>query len=481
MKIFNSIIVLILLLTAGCKKFLEIPLPVNQIAGDGAFLSDNSAGAVATGNLTDMFTSSLFGGPEEIPFRAAVYVDELNNLFTTNTQHQAFFTDNLQSANCGQWSSLYTRIFKINATLEGINASTATLENRNQWLGESYFLRAYMYFHLVNLFGDVPLAVTADFKVNNVLARAPQTEVYKQIIADLKQAQSLLSEDYRDGYGQTTASRTRPNKAAATALLARAYLYTKDWVNAETQASAVINQSATYRLSGLDSTFRIGNTETLWEMSNLQGAGSAVKSVYEYSLYTASTPASFPADKTPFNYGVSFTMSDDLKNAFEPGDNRFTQWVRPVVRNASDTSVASTYYLVYKYKSLTPGVENSVQLRLSEQYLIRAEARAQQGTDLTGAKADIDLVRARAGLEGTPAAAKETLITAVMQERRVELFTEGAQRFFDLKRSGTIDAVMSISAAQKGGTWNVDRQVWPINSGDILVNPNLVQNHGYQN
>ena len=481
MKIFNSVIVLLLLFTTGCKKFLEIPLPVNQIAGEGAFLSDNSAGAVATGNLTDMFTSNLFGGQNEIPLRAALYVDDLNNLYTTSPQHQAYFTDNLQSPDCGQWTSLYTRIFKINTTIEGLNASGAVLENRNQWLGESYFLRAYMYFHLVNLFGDAPLAITSDFKVNNVLPRAPQADVYKQIIEDLKLAQGLLSEDYRDGYGQSTSSRTRPNKGTATALLARAYLYTKDWVNAEAQASAVINQSATYQLAGLDSVFRIGSTETLWEMSIVPGTNSGITSVYEYSVYNGSTPSSFPADKTPFNYGVPFCMHDDLRNAFEPGDNRFAKWVRPVVRNASDTSSANTYYLIYKYKSLiAAGAENSVQMRLAEQYLIRAEARAHQGSDLAGAKADIDVVRARAGLEGTAATGKEALVTAVIQERRVELFTEGGHRFFDLKRTGTIDAVMAISAVQKGGTWNTDRQVWPINSSDIVINPNLVQNHGYQ-
>jgi hypothetical protein len=472
-------LILAVILLAGCKKFLTIPLPVNQIAGEGAFLSDNSAGAVATGNLTTTYTKAVFSGGESVPYRASIYMDELKNLFTTNQQTQAFYVNDLQSFNIVQWGKIYSIVFAINTTIEGINASPAVLENRNQWLGESYFLRAWMYFHLVNLFGDVPLAITSDFKVNNELARAPQADVYKQIIADLLKAQSLLSDDYRDGYGFSSVTRTRPNKGAATALLARAYLYTKDYTNAAAQATAVINQSDVYQLEGLDSTFLIGSRESLWEIPYVIVSSPTVATTYEFVLFNNRITPNIPAGVTPFKYGLSVIMSNDLKNAFETGDNRFAKWVLPVVSAATDTSAAVTYYLPYKYKAPLSGTENSVQMRFSELYLIRAEARAQLG-DIGNAQSDIDVVRGRAGLGGTAAATKEALVDAVLQERRVELFTEGSHRFFDLKRTAKIDEVMTVSAAAKGGVWKTEKQLWPINTADILTDPKLKQNPGYQ-
>jgi len=118
-------------------------------------------------------------------------------------------------------------------------------------------------------------------------------------------------------------------------------------------------------------------------------------------------------------------------------------------------------------------------LRLAEQYLIRAEARAQLN-DIKGAATDLNVVRTRAGLGATAAANQTDMVGAVLQERRVELFTEPGHRFFDLKRTGTIDAVMGAAAPLKGGNWASFMQYWPIPTADILADPNLTQTPGYQ-
>ncbi|HEY0273104.1 MAG TPA: RagB/SusD family nutrient uptake outer membrane protein [Chitinophaga sp.] len=484
MKILTKtfpIFAMLLVTFSSCKKFLEIPLPVNQIAGDGAYLSDNSAGAASTGNFTTMYTSLYFNGAESIQHRTALYADDLRNLFTTNTQHQAFYTDDLQSSNVGQWSSLYNQIWRINTTIEGLNASTAVLEHKNQWLGESYFLRAWMFFYLQNLYGDLPLATTSDLTTNNNLSRSPKEEVYKQIISDLLKAQSMLPENYSDGFGEATNNRVRPNKWAATALLARAYLYNGNWADAATQATAVINQAGTYHLESLDSAFLIGSHESVWELALVSVPGATIQTVYDYALYNFGTPADLGPGKTPFDYRISFVASDELLQAFEPGDQRFSKWLRPVVAEADATHEAATYYLINKYRAAVVGVENAVQMRFAELYLIRAEARAQQGNDLDGARADINMVRARAGLAGTKAGTREALLAAILQERRVEYFTEGGHRFFDLKRTGNIDAVMSVVTPRRGGTWNSNKQLWPLPTNDLQQDLNLHQNPGYQN
>ena len=109
----------------------------------------------------------------------------------------------------------------------------------NQLTGEAKFMRAFCYFYLVNAFGDVPLITSTNYLVNETMPRAPAMEVYRQIIADLKGAKDLLANDYSYSNGE----KVRPNKWVAIALLARAYLYTGDWVNAEAEATSVISNT----------------------------------------------------------------------------------------------------------------------------------------------------------------------------------------------------------------------------------------------
>ena len=114
-------------------------------------------------------------------------------------------------------------------------------------------------------------------------------------------------------------------------------------------------------------------------------------------------------------------------------------------------------------------------LRLSEQYLIRAEARARQG-DLIGAKDDLNVIRNAAGLGNTTVATDVAIIDAVLRERRVELFTEYGHRFFDLKRYGKVDSILSVV---KPG-WDATDILLPLPETELLVNPNLLpQNPGY--
>jgi len=135
-----------------------------------------------------------------------------------------------------------------------------------------------------------------------------------------------------------------------------------------------------------------------------------------------------------------------------------------------------TKYRVIDYNA--PVTEYSVVLRLAEQYLIRAEARVQQGR-LAEGRDDINAIRKRAGLGVTPESTKDGLLSAILQERRVELFTEFGHRWIDLKRTGQINQQMQIAAPFKGITWNSNDQLYPVPQFDITRNPNLSQNTGY--
>jgi hypothetical protein len=144
--------------------------------------------------------------------------------------------------------------------------------------------------------------------------------------------------------------------------------------------------------------------------------------------------------------------------------------------------IATTYYYPYKYKVNTPGApvtEYEMVLRLGEQYLIRAEAEA-NNSDTNDAVNDLNVIRKRAGLANYAGATdKSSLLTAILHERQVELFSEWGHRWLDLKRTSVVDVVMPIATPQKGGTWQSSKQLYPLPQADLQDDPNLVQNPGY--
>jgi hypothetical protein len=177
--------------------------------------------------------------------------------------------------------------------------------------------------------------------------------------------------------------------------------------------------------------------------------------------------------------GYPVYLSNQLLNAFEPNDKRKTNWINNVTVGSVPTS--ATYYFAYKYKSATlnaPVTEYTMVLRLGEQYLIRAEAKAHQN-NIGGSQGDLNVIRKRAGLSNTTANEKNALLAAILHERQTELFTEWGHRWLDLKRTNNIDAVMNTVAPTKGTTWNSNWALYPIPLYDIIQNPNLVQNSGY--
>lgn len=466
-NILGILVAILLLSVSGCKNFVDVPLPVDGIAGDAAFSSDKSTSAVLNSVYGGLIGSGVIDNTVSVGLLTGFYTDETTNRGISPT-FAAFYTDVVSPNNTTtHWSTYYKYIYTTNITIEAMRASG--IPRRNQWLGEALFLRAYMYFYLVNMFGDVPLAITSDYKANNTLTRRPPAEVYAQIITDLLEAQSLLTDEYKDNIGNTTTVKGRPNKLAATALLARAYLYNGEWANAEAQATTIINNT-TIKLGTLEQTFLAASTETLWAL-----VPTSPNYVRDFFIYNNNVPTSVPPTFNPITAnGSNSSMAPSLYNAFEGGDNRFNVWVRTTTTTGTP---AVSYYYATKYKSGVNGVEFIVVLRKAEQYLIRAEARARLN-NLNGAKEDIDAIRTRAGLGGVTITTQAAMLNDILHERQVELFTEG-HRLYDLRRTGKLDEVMTAVAPQKNATWASFKKWWPIPSNDLLSNPNLTQTPGY--
>jgi hypothetical protein len=248
------------------------------------------------------------------------------------------------------------------------------------------------------------------------------------------------------------------------ALLARTYLYTQDWLDAETQTDSVISNSSLYGLDTLNGVFLKNSNEAIWQLQPVNnGWNTADAEVFVIP----------PTGPDPYNYPVY--LSPFILNSFETGDLRRLNWVDSVI-------VGNTaYYYPYKYKSATfdnPVTEYLMVLRLGELYLIRAESEIELN-DLPDATNDLNIIRNRAGLPNTSATTKIELLAAIQHERQVELFTEWGHRWMDLKRTGEVDTLMSTVCPIKGGSWQSYQQLYPLPLSDIQEDHNLTQNQGY--
>ena len=462
----------------GCKKYLDAPLPVNEITTASVYTTDNTCAAALNSIYNEIYQQGFFDGTGSVGYLTGSYGDELRNL-SALPANIALYEDGVSSSLggvTGLWSEMYTQIYAINLAIENLPGAPSTgVLHKDQWLGEAYFLRGLMYFYLTNLYGTVPLVLSSNYAVNNVLARSGQSAVYMEIIADLLQAQTLLSDDYYAATGATTTDRGRPNRMAASAMLARAYLYTGDWKDAEAQADSVIGDAADYRLVSPLNTFLIGSPEIIWGIEPDFSLGDAYIELDAPVYHVA-------AGVYPPTAAVGVCLSDSLVDAFEPGDLRYTDWVGVDSVAASGSTPAAVYYYAYKFKAIgayTAPQEVIPMCRLAEQYLIRAEARARQN-NLTGALADLNAIRARAGLPASTAVSQADVLAAILRERRVELFTELGNRFFDLRRTGNLDAVMNVIAPLKGGSWSSYKEWWPIPLSDVQNDTHLTQTPGFE-
>jgi len=445
-KIFLTTLITLASAITGCKKFVTVNELSDNLLASQVFNNESTANSAIAGIYETMQLNTQQSS--DITILTGLSGDELktyDGAFNINYSNDAI----LSNDGALPWSELYNVIYQCNAAIEGLNQSILPAPVKNQLLGEATFLRAYNYFYLVNLFGDVPLITSTNVNVTARAARTPVANVYQSIIQDLLRAQDLLgtTNNYANG------EKTRATKWVATALLSRVYLYQKDWVNASKYSGDII-ASNTFTLDpNLSDVFNKNSSESILQLEN--------------------NPTLVIAEAQDFIYQTSpiIVCTDSLINSFENGDQRKTQWIQSMVYSGA------TVYYPFKYTSINPNPPQYYTLfRLAEQYLIRAEAYAQQNM-LPAAIADLNLIRQRAGLNPLASSLSQAgCLAAIQHERRVELFAEVGHRWFDLKRTGTIDTVMNT---EKPGIWKPNAALWPIPLADIHADVNLTQNPGY--
>jgi starch-binding outer membrane protein, SusD/RagB family len=461
-----SILFSFVLFSLGCKKFIEVNSPSTSVNGKNVYVDDANAIAAVTGIYAKLSSSNFSLNLSIYPELSA----DNYSLYTLENDNFTLYYQNSLTANYRQttefWSSLYNYIYLSNAAITGLTSSSGlTPIIKKQLLGETHFLRAFFYFYLYNLYGSVPLALSTDFENNNHLSRSDSVDVYKQILSDLNIADTMLGDKYLDAsLVNTTNERVRPNRYAAKALMSRVYLYIKDYEAAEACSSILIDTANLYTSQiTIGEVFLKNSSETIWSLQPVR---------FEVNTDEA---AFYTPVGSELNGVKPVYISSGLKAAYEANDLRKNMWIDSISFNGEYYSYPA------KYKTL-PGTtdlnEYPVVLRLAEQYLVRAEARAAL-SDVSGSQNDINIIRRRAGLPDIAANTINDLFTAVIAERRVELFSEWGNRWFDLKRTGLINSVMGSASQLKGGVWDKYKSLFPIPSTEIIANGHLNQNVGY--
>ena len=495
MKKLYSILGLAALMAMGssCKKFLD-QQPSSEASDQTTWKSDGDANVsvaacyslirsalnatithYAYGDLpTDEFSDVVAGDPA---FRDVLITNWGIGIPSANTYdprlklrlYTNFYTAIAQSNRC-----LY---FIGSMPLSAFTGSdTATQSARkNHFLGEAYFTRAFNYFYLSRVWGDVPLVTSymADVSGAPQLARTPQATVLAQTIADLGMAAKYL--DWKDE--SSTDRVVRADKGAVYALLAHIYAWKGDYDNCKMACDSVINAQS----GGSPSYSLVNGTNYL---SIYQGQSD--EGIFEISQNSVSessiigTSISGVTLTQPYITGVtipSWQLNTSTIGAlyYDASDLRYQQAFINAPSGGEECIKYSNIRNVNNNAAYQVSLNNIIVFRLADIELLKAEALAAKSSpDYAGSLAIVNSIRTRAGLT-TPLAGitGPALLDTVTAERGRELFLEG-HRFYDLVRqarnTGTIKFPNINVAEFKAG-----KNYWPVDPTLFFINSNLTQ------
>ncbi len=467
-KLVLTLVSLSAVLGTSCQKETLDQKPQASLDATTA-IKDAASLTAATLGIYSGFQSGSYHGLRYFAF-ADLYADNMSHTGTfpsfATIANKQILPDNTEVGS--MWNSMYSTINRANTVIAAIPSIADQSVVKDNVLAETRILRANVYFDLIRYWGGsktgfnqaggvgVPLVLTPTLVEADAAPRVRATEatVLGQVITDLDFAIGISTFANKNVTG-------RVGKDYAKALRARVALYMGDYATAQTYATELITSTRYALTAGADykNIWALKNTsESLWEIQYEPTNSNSIAFFY----YTTATGGR-----------NEIATASGLNTAHEAGD------LRQLV-NASTTGGAATNLKTLKFTRVATGDDNVVMFRLSELYLIRAEARAQIGTDLVGALSDLNVVRARAGLAVSAAATTADLMTAILKERRVEFAHEG-HRFFDLKRTNTLSSTLGASLFGISGVFdNTFRALWPIPQREVLTSGGIIaQNTGY--
>jgi hypothetical protein len=479
-KILFSVLLTMSLLS--CEKFLDLKPVSNGIAVENEssdsvlYKSAGEAEAALAGVYADFknefFELDYFVNGDAQSDDAYAGADNPSNFQIDDYKIDA---TNLNVSR--DWAYLYSTIGKANTVINNVNDVTdpeLTVERKAQIVAEASFIRAFVYFQLVQLWGDVPLVLTSVETFNLEILpllfppRTPMAEVYAQIITDLNTALPNVP--------ATAINKNFVTKGAVNAVLAKVYATQEphEWDKVLKYCNDVI--AGGYSL--------LPEYDQLWDNAH----ENSVESIFEINYEGTSSSGNWGASMFIGMDWKKFNIpSNDLVAAFDAENDNIRKassiTFLDVTGKWSDPNWPQTNYpFINKYRIYTsPSPQNYIFLRLADILLLKAEALNETG-DVAGAATLVNQVRSRVGLPNTTAGNKDAMKLAIEKERRLELAFEG-HRWFDLKRNGRAIEVVNNAKGPDGQNLgyqlNTDKLIWPVPQSEMDKNSNLVQNPGY--
>jgi len=486
----------LLLLNACSKSWLNPAVPGELVTTDSTFLDPANAEKFVNACYTQLLTweQSSFSwiGVTSITSDNADKGSSPGDLGTDKDQLDNFTYTSTTPSIATVWKSNSQGISRCNQALANVPRFDTSAALKSRLRGEALFLRAFYYFNMVRTFGEVPIVDTvidadnpADLeKIND---RRPVPEVYALIEKDLREALALLPT--REQYDPKDLGRA--TKGAAAALLAKVSLYQQKWNEVLTLTDNIM--SGTYGSYAL-----VPDYATIWRevgenspesLFEIQSKGTVpFAAVQQYSVVQSIRGGTFN-DGAVVLTGWGFnSVSEDLYNAYEPGDVRRKATIMSIGDTLFDgVVIIDAVNKRYNYKAYVSRTQESYGddagkvnkniriLRMGEVYLMNAEAANELG-QTAKAQTALNAVRQRAGLGNTTAASQADLRNAIWHERRVELAMEH-DRFYDLVRQGRAGTVLRAH-----GKNFVDgkHEVFPVPQSEIYASSGkLTQNNGY--
>jgi len=451
---------------ASCEKILEVDDPIDSITREMAYGTEAGVETLRNGLYTKhFFNNGLY------MYGLDVYGSNFSDdLVATSTSYKTYYQNSYSPSTSilkTYWNNVYSALYVTNDFIEGAQEDASVKTDKTlQYLGEAYWFRAYDYFLLVNLYGGVPIITSAKpeaIEANSIAPRNSKEEVYTLIIDDLTKAQTLMA--------NSTEGNDMITQEAATALLARVYLYNGNWQEAVNEASKLIPASdggsgAKFSLETIDNVFLNSSKEIIMQSNQAGYYG-------DYFIGYCYAAAVLLAWGNETKY---FFLSQPLVDALEADTCDLRNNWKHKYEKQKDYDV----YYAYKYKNgetpkTTAAYECQVMLRLAEQYLIRAEANAHLG-NLQAAVRDINVIRNRAGQSDFSSSSQTEILSEIELQRQKELFCECGHRWFDLNRTNRADYYYNKCGYKE---WASYKNLLPIPQDELLANPNLEQNPGW--
>lgn len=475
----------------SCDDQLDLR-PISQETTENAYSTGTQLEAALTG-VYESFQSNDYYVWDKIIFQDV----RSDNFYAGGDNPEIFEIDNIDisptnSRIFNAWSSIYNAISKANLVIERAPEiqEDITEEQRDKYIGQALFLRAYHYYNLVKNWGGVPLILETINSTNPSEVRLPKSsaeEVYAQIIVDLNEAEALLPDSYGN---DASLNKARATKGAVNALLAKVHAQ-KPSPNYEavlSHANAVINSPAGYEL--------LANYDQLFDGNNYNNKESILEIQYlGGDEGTWGPQMHLPPSISGDTWRKFDTPSKDLVQAFdEEGDDirknatlifEEVPWLDEYWGNEANSKVP----FAYKWRNASgwASADNDYVLRLADIILMKAEALNELG-QAKAATEEVNRIRERVKLPeltNEQTANKESLKRAILKERRLELVQE-ANRWDDLVRYDLMVEIMNnVDDIDLRDNQSVDYNVsetdalLPIPQNEINRNPQLEQNPGY--